>query len=47
MKDNKSLEIVRIYVRLEFYGKKVGQLLYDKVIETARQLDVQMNLTLK
>ncbi|MGE6352810.1 GNAT family N-acetyltransferase [Flavobacterium sp. NPDC079362] len=37
LKDNKSLEIERIYVSKEFHGKKVGQLLYDKAIEVAKQ----------
>ncbi|WP_413998202.1 GNAT family N-acetyltransferase [Flavobacterium sp. W1B] len=37
LKDNKSLEIERIYVSKEFHGKSVGQLLYDKAIEIAKQ----------
>ncbi|MET0944451.1 MAG: GNAT family N-acetyltransferase [Flavobacterium sp.] len=37
LKDSKALEIERIYVSKEFHGKKVGQLLYDKAIEIARQ----------
>lgn len=37
LKDDKALEIERIYVSKEFHGKKVGQLLYDKAIEIARQ----------
>jgi ribosomal protein S18 acetylase RimI-like enzyme len=37
LKDNKALEIERIYVLKEFHGKKVGQLLYEKAIEVARQ----------
>ena len=37
LKDDKALEIERIYVLKEFYGKKVGQILYDKAIEVARQ----------
>lgn len=37
LKDNKSLEIERIYVSKEFHGKKVGQLLYEKAIEIAKQ----------
>ena len=36
LKDNKSLEIERIYVSKEFHGKSVGQLLYDKAIEVAK-----------
>jgi ribosomal protein S18 acetylase RimI-like enzyme len=39
LKDDKALEIERIYVLKEFHGKKVGQLLYDKGIEVARQTD--------
>ncbi|OOV17254.1 GNAT family N-acetyltransferase [Flavobacterium sp. LM4] len=37
LKDNKALEIERIYVTKEFHGKSVGQLLYDKAIEIANQ----------
>ena len=37
LKDEKALEIERIYVLKEFHGKKVGQILYDKAIEIARQ----------
>ena len=40
LKDNKALEIERIYVSKEFHGKSVGQLLYDKVIEVAKQKNV-------
>lgn len=36
LKDDKSLEIERIYVLKEFHGKKVGQILYDKAIEIAK-----------
>jgi diamine N-acetyltransferase len=35
LKDNKALEIERIYVLKEFQGKKVGQMLYDKAIQIA------------
>ena len=35
LKDEVSLEIERIYVKSEFHGKKVGQLLYDKALEVA------------
>ena len=35
LRDDKALEIERIYVIKEFHGKKVGQLLYDKAIEIA------------
>jgi ribosomal protein S18 acetylase RimI-like enzyme len=37
LKDNKALEIERIYVSKEFHGKKVGQILYDKAIEIAKE----------
>ena len=37
LKDDKALEIERIYVLKEFHGKKVGQLLYDKAIQVANQ----------
>jgi ribosomal protein S18 acetylase RimI-like enzyme len=35
LKDDKAVEIERIYVLQEFHGKKVGQLLYDKAIQIA------------
>ncbi len=37
LKDSTSLEIERIYVLKEFHGQKVGQLLYVKAIEIAKQ----------
>jgi ribosomal protein S18 acetylase RimI-like enzyme len=37
IKDNKAVEIERIYVSKEFQGKSVGQLLYDKAIQRAKQ----------
>ena len=37
LKDAKALEIERIYASKEFHGKSVGQLLYDKAIEIAKQ----------
>lgn len=37
LKDDKALEIERIYVIKEFHGKKVGQILYNKAIEIAKQ----------
>ena len=40
LKDDKALEIERIYVSKEFHGKKVGQILYDQAIKIARQKDV-------
>ncbi len=39
MKDDTALEIERIYVLQEFHGKKVGQILYDKALEVANQLN--------
>lgn len=37
LKDSKALEIERIYVAKEFHGKSIGQLLYNKAIEVAKQ----------
>ncbi|UOE49115.1 GNAT family N-acetyltransferase [Mucilaginibacter sp. SMC90] len=37
LKDHDALEIERIYVSQAFHGKKVGQLLYNKAMEVARQ----------
>ncbi|WP_296618743.1 GNAT family N-acetyltransferase [Marivirga sp.] len=37
IKDDKSLEIQRIYVLKEFQGKKIGESLYQKAIEIANQ----------
>ena len=37
IKDKNALEIERIYVLKEFHGKKVGQILYDKAIELAKE----------
>lgn len=38
LQDDKALEIERIYVLKDFFhGKNVGQLLYDKAIQVARQ----------
>jgi diamine N-acetyltransferase len=37
LKDDKALEIERIYVLKEYHGKKVGQLLYEKAMQIARQ----------
>lgn len=37
LQDDKSLEIERIYVLKEFHGKKVGQVLYEKALEIAKQ----------
>jgi diamine N-acetyltransferase len=35
LKDDKAMEIERIYVLQEFHGKKAGQLLFDKAVEIA------------
>ena len=40
LKDNNALEIERIYVLEEFHGKKVGQLLFDKAIQVAKEQQV-------
>ena len=37
LKDDKAFEIERIYVLKEYHGKNVGQLLYEKAIEIAKQ----------
>jgi len=37
IKDENALEIERIYVLKEFHGKKVGQILYEKAIELAKE----------
>lgn len=37
LKENKAIEIERIYVLKEFHGKKVGQLLCDKAIQISRR----------
>lgn len=37
LKDDKALEIERIYVLKAFHGKSVGQLLYDQAIQIARK----------
>lgn len=39
LKDERALEIERIYVLSSWYGKQVGQLLYNKAIEVARELN--------
>lgn len=36
LKDDKALEIERIYVLKEYHGKQVGQLLYEKAMEVAK-----------
>ena len=39
LKDERTLEIERIYVLSSWYGKQVGQLLYNKAIEVALELN--------
>lgn len=39
LKDEKALEIERIYVLKEFHGKAAGQLLCEKAIQVARQIN--------
>ncbi|SMO45942.1 spermine/spermidine N-acetyltransferase [Chryseobacterium rhizoplanae] len=39
LQDESSLEIERIYVKKSHQGKKVGQLLYNQALETARHLN--------
>src|SRR5690554_411700 len=41
IKDKNALEIERIYVLKEFHGKNVGQILYDKAIELAKEKNVE------
>lgn len=37
MQDEMALEIERIYVKTSHHGKKIGQLLYEKALEVAKQ----------
>ncbi len=37
LQDDTALEIERIYVKSSYHGQKVGQLLYEKALETARK----------
>jgi len=37
LQDDKALEIERIYILREFHGKNVGQLLYNRAIQIAKQ----------
>ena len=39
IRGNQMMEIERIYVLKNFYGKKVGQMLFDKAIQIAREKD--------
>lgn len=40
IKGENALEIERIYVSKDFHGKKVGQILYNKAIEVAKEKGV-------
>lgn len=40
LQDNNALEIERIYVLQAYQGKKIGQLLYEKAMEVAKQKNV-------
>lgn len=40
LKDSRALEIERIYVPQAYHGKKVGQVLYEKAIQVARDAGV-------
>ena len=39
LQDDRAMEIERIYVRGSFHGKKIGQLLYQKSIEVAKEVN--------
>ena len=39
LQDDKALEIERIYVLQEFHGKKVGQVLHEKAMQIAKQIN--------
>ncbi|MCX7729502.1 MAG: GNAT family N-acetyltransferase, partial [Bacteroidia bacterium] len=41
LKNDKAIEIERIYVLKEYHGKGVGQLLLDKAIKIARQKNAE------
>ena len=40
LQDPQALELERIYVLKEFQGKKIGQMLYEKTLELAKQAKV-------
>jgi ribosomal protein S18 acetylase RimI-like enzyme len=42
LKDNDALEIERIYVLKEFHGKKVGQMLFEKAIQIAKEQNAEV-----
>ena len=39
LKDDKALEIERIYILQAFHGKNVGQLLYEKAMQVAQHIN--------
>lgn len=41
LKDDKAVEIERIYVLKEFHGKSIGQVLYEKAISIALQKNAE------
>lgn len=41
IKSEKALEIERIYVLREFHGKQIGQMLYEKAIELAKDIHAE------
>jgi ribosomal protein S18 acetylase RimI-like enzyme len=41
LNDNTALEIERIYVTQAYQGKKVGQKLYEKAIQVAKDREVE------
>jgi diamine N-acetyltransferase len=41
LKEQKAVEIERIYVLKEFHGQHIGQLLYNKAIQVARQKNAE------
>ena len=42
LKVNNALEIERIYVLKEFHGKQVGQVLYNKAMQVAKQHNIDI-----
>lgn len=41
LRDTKAIEIERIYVLKDFHGQKVGQVLFDKALEIAREREAE------
>ena len=40
LQDKKGLEVERIYVKKEYQGKKIGQLLFDKALQIAKEKQI-------